>query len=53
MFFFLCLSTVVHKPKTKQNRGKSRIYGKGVKMYRGVWGRFVDFISFFLNYPMK
>ena len=25
----------------------------GVYMYKGVWVRFADFISFFFNYPMK
>ena len=30
-------------------RGGSRISGKGVHMYKDVWVRFADFISFFLN----
>ena len=30
------------------NRGGSRISGKGVHMYKGVWVRFADF-----KYPMK
>ena len=32
-------------------RGGSRIFGKGVHMYKGVGVRFADFITFFLNIP--
>ena len=34
-------------------RGGSRISGKKVHTYKGVWVRFADFISFFLNIPWK
>ena len=34
-------------------RGRSRIFGKGVHMYKGVGVRLADFISFFLNIPLK
>ena len=36
-----------------KTRGRSRISGKGVHMYKGVGVRFADFISFFLNIPGK
>ena len=37
--------------KTELLRGGPRISEKGVHVYKGVWGwgRFADFISFFLN----
>ena len=35
----------------KDSRGGSRISGKGVHMYKGVWVRFADFVSFCLNIP--
>ena len=34
-----------------QPRGRSRISGKGVHMFKGVGARFPDFILFFLNIP--
>ena len=36
---------------TRSVRGRSRISGKGVHMYKGVGVRLSDFISFFLNIP--
>ena len=32
-------------------RGRSKISGKGVCIYKGMGVRFADFISFFLNIP--
>ena len=32
-------------------RGGSRIFGKGVHMYIGVWNRFAVLSHFFLNIP--
>ena len=34
-------------------RGGSRISGKGVRIYKGMGVRFADFISVFLNIPLK
>ena len=39
------------KAQTRLSRGRSRISGKGVHMYKGVGVRFVEIISFFLNIP--
>ena len=36
-----------------QFRGRSKISGKGVRMYKGVGVRSADFISFFFNIPWK
>ena len=34
-------------------RGGSKVSEKGIHIYEGVWVRFADFISFFLNIPWK
>ena len=42
----------ISEPKIQAHiLGGSRISGKEVHMYKGVWVRFADFISFFLNIP--
>ena len=35
----------------RNDRGRSRTSGKGVRMYKGMGISFADFISFFLHFP--